>query len=244
MKKLKTTTTITVAAALGYSLVRIYQTESGFAGDAFLKGVMEEIEKRSAELTGAINQNKVLSGLENADVECDEAVKILGTVLAGYSVFPVESKKAAGEKLLAIFNKYGYKITRANYASESSLIESLLEDFSQEEAKANVKELDGIAQILENIRTAQEAFAQANDVYTAGTAVKTECATSIKKTLVLIINDKLLPYLSAMRLVNADMYENFSAKVEREISRINETGRKRGTLSASVMAGSNEKIPE
>ena len=60
----------------------------------------------------------------------------------------------------------------------------------------------------------------------------------------MIINDKLLPYLSAMRLVNADMYENFSAKVEREISRINETGRKRGTLSVSVMAGSNEKIPE
>ena len=129
MKKFSSNARITELDALSNAVIRIYQANKEVAHDAFLKSVMDEIVGISANLTSAIGQDRILSGLEDADTARDLAVKKLGTALAGYAVLPIEAKKGAAEKLLAIFNKYGKQIAKANYASESSLIESMLEDF-------------------------------------------------------------------------------------------------------------------
>ena len=145
----------------------------------FLKGVMDEIEKLSVAITTAIKKDKVLSNLEEADIVRDEAVKNLSTLLDGYEVFPVAAKKEAAQKLKTVFDKYRKSIITANYVSESSLIESLLEDFSKEEEAVSL--LDGIKEILEQIRSAQDAFVKASDEYNAASTVKTESASSLKK---------------------------------------------------------------
>lgn len=228
MNKLNAKMRVTEIDALSDALVRVYKADSGIAGDAFLKGVMAEVETLSAQLTTAIRQDKVLSSLEDADGERDEAVKSLGTVLDGYAAVPIPAKKAAAEKLRAVFAKYGKAITSANYASESSLIESLLEDFGKADAAESIAALDGVAEILEQIRAAQDAFAKASDDYTAASSVKTESATSLKKPLVAAVNDRLVPYLAAMAMANAAAYGDFAAKAEKEISRANETVTRRG----------------
>ena len=159
MKKFSSNARITELDALSNAVIRIYQANKEVAHDAFLKSVMDEIVGISANLTSAIGQDRILSGLEDADTARDLAVKKLGTALAGYAVLPIEAKKGAAEKLLAIFNKYGKQIAKANYASESSLIESMLEDFG--------KELCGIPEMIAEIRTSQDNFVQVNDAYTA-----------------------------------------------------------------------------
>ncbi len=225
MNKVISKVRVTEVDGLSDALVRLYKADEGVSSDAFLKSVMDEIEKLSVSITTAIKQDKVLSSLEEADGVRDEAVKSLSTLLDGYEVFPVAAKKEAAKKLKAVFDKYGKSITTANYVSESSLIESLLEDFSKEEA---VSLLDGIKEILEQIRSAQDSFAKASDEYNAASTVKTESASSLKKPLLSLINDKLIPYITAMQMANSALYGDFAAKAEGEVKRVNEIVSRRG----------------
>ena len=226
MNKVISKVRVTEVDGLSDALVRLYKADEGISSDAFLKGVMAEVEKLSVAITTAIKQDKVLSSLEEADGVRDEAVKNLSTLLDGYEVFPVAAKKEAAQKLKAVFDKYGKSITTANYVSESSLIESLLEDFSKEEE--TVGALDGIKEILEQIRSAQDSFAKASDEYNAASAVKTESASSLKKPLLSLINDKLIPYITAMQMANSAVYADFATKAEGEIKRVNEIVLRRG----------------
>lgn len=225
MNKVISKVRVTEVDGLSDALVRLYKADEGISSDAFLKSVMDEVEKLSVSITTAIKKDKVLSSLEEADGVRDEAVKNLSTLLDGYEVFPVAAKKEAAKKLKAVFDKYGKSITTANYVSESSLIESLLEDFSKEEA---VSLLDGIKEILEQIRSAQDAFVKASDEYNAASTVKTESASSIKKLLLSAINDKLIPYITAMQMANSALYGDFAAKAEGEVKRVNEIVSRRG----------------
>lgn len=225
MNKVISKVRVTEVDGLSDALVRLYKADEGVSSDVFLKSVMDEIEKLSVSITTAIKQDKVLSNLEEADGVRDEAVKNLSMLLDGYSVFPVAAKKEAALKLKSIFDKYGKSITTTNYVSESSLIESLLEDFSKEEA---VSLLDGIKEILEQIRSAQDAFVKASDEYNAASTVKTESASSLKKPLLSLINDKLIPYITAMQMANSVVYADFATKAEGEVKRVNEIISRRG----------------
>ncbi|AEE15489.1 DUF6261 family protein [Treponema brennaborense] len=202
-------------------LVRLYKSDENLAEDVFLKDVMSEIEKISADLTTAIKQDKVFSRLDEADTVRDEAIRSLGTLLDGYAAIPVPAKKDAAQILKPIFAKYGKAAATANYATESSLIESLLEDFGAEKLSGSVSALDGIPQILVQIRQAQDAFNKANDAYVAASSVKSESASSVKKQLIAIINEKLIPYVAAMIMANPGVYTPFTSKLEIEIGRVN-----------------------
>lgn len=226
MNKVISKVRVTEVDGLSDALVRLYKADEGISSDVFLKSVMDEIEKLSVAITTAIKKDKVLSNLEEADGVRDEAVKNLSTLLDGYEVFPVAAKKEAAKKLKAVFDKYGKSITTANYVSESSLIESLLEDFSNEEE--TVCALDGIKEILEQIRSAQDSFVKASDEYNAASSVKTESASSLKKPLLSLINDKLIPYITAMQMANSALYGDFATKAEGEIKRVNEIVLRRG----------------
>ncbi|PBC75251.1 DUF6261 family protein [Fibrobacter intestinalis] len=138
-------------------------------------------------------------------------------------VSELAAKNEAAQKLNAIFAKYGKSIVSASYAAESSLIESLLADFDKDEAKESAKALDGVPEILSQIREAQDAFYRVSDEYTAANAVKANSATSFKKPLMPLINEKLVPYLTAMKMANEAVFGYFHANAEKEIARINET---------------------
>ena len=226
MNKVISKVRVTEVDGLSDALVRLYKADEGVSSDVFLKSVMDEIEKLSVSITTAIKQDKVLSNLEEADGVRDESVKNLSTLLDGYSVFPVVAKKEAAQKLKTIFDKYRKSIITANYVSESSLIESLLEDFSKEEETVSL--LDGIKEILEQIRSAQDSFVKASDEYNAASTVKTESASSLKKPLLSAINDKLIPYITAMKMANSAVYADFATKAEGEIKRVNEIVLRRG----------------
>ena len=103
-----------------------------------------------------------------------------------------------------------------------------MEDFSKADAQESIKVLDGVAEILGEIRAAQDAFVKASDEYTASSSAKGESASSVKKPLVSAINDRLVPYLTAMAMANGTVYGDFATKAEKEISRVNETVSRRG----------------
>lgn len=232
MNKAKTSLRVAELDTLSDVLVRLYKDYSSdangtMAEDANLKAVMTDVESLSAALTTAIKSDKVTSTLDEADIARDEAVRSLSDALNGYAALPIPAKKAAAQSLLAIFQKYGKSITTKNYAEESSLIESLLEDFSAEEAKANIETLEGVGEIIKSLRSAQDSFNKANDEFTHASVTKGQSASSVKKPLLEVLNTRLVPYLSAVALSGG--YKEFALKCGTEIDKANAavTGRKK-----------------
>ena len=173
------------------------------------------------------NISIINSTLDEADVKRDEIIRSLGTLLNGYAVIPIAEKKAAAEKLLAVFDKYK-GITAESYANESSFIESMLKDYAASELADSIKALDGVGSYISDLRTAQDEFNKANDEFTASNVNKNESASALKKPLLAAINDKLVAYLTAMNLVNAAVYGDFVSKAESEIEKMNASVAKRG----------------
>lgn len=225
MKKINSSLRVTELDTLSDVLVRLYKDsssgESAISKDVNLSGIMAEVEKLSAEITTAIKKDKVSASLDEADIARDEIIRNLGDALTGYAAIPIEAKKAAAQKLLSTFGKYGKQITSKNYAEESSLIESMLEDFAADSLKTDVAELDGVGDLLDSLRSAQDGFNKANDEYTAANVGKGESATSVKKTLLTALNYKLVPYLTAVGAL--DSYKVFVSKCEAEITKANAT---------------------
>ena len=227
MKKLRVNVRITELDTTSDVLVRLYKADSAVAADDYLKGVMAEVEDLSARITTAIKSDKTASTLDAADAKRDEVIRSLSTLLNGYAVIPVADKKTAAEKLLAVWGKYK-GITGESYANESSLIESLLEDFASDSLADSIKTLEGVSSYIADLRTAQDEFNKANDEYTAASASKGESATSLKKPLLAAINDKLVPYLTAMAVANKATYADFTTKAAAEIEKTNAAVAKRG----------------
>ena len=230
MKKINSNMRVAELDTLSDVLVRLYKDsssgESAVSKDTNLAGIMAEVEKLSADITTAIKSDRVSSTLDEADIARDEIIRNLGDALTGYAAIPVAAKKAAAKNLLAVFNKYGRQITQKNFAEESSLIESMIEDFAVDFLKADVAALDGVGELLDSLRSAQDSFNKANDDFTNASVNRGESATSVKKTLLAALNYKLAPYLTAVApLAN---YKDFAAKCEAEIAKANATVSNRG----------------
>lgn len=226
MKKVKFDVRITEADSLSDAIVRIYKgsssdESSALANDRNLSSIISDVESLSASLTTAIKSDRATSTLDEADIARDEIIRSLGDALSGYAAIPVPAKKTAAQKVLAVFSKYGKQITGKNYAEESSLIESLLEDLSTENLKSDIDSLDGVAELVSSLREAQDNFNKASDSYTAVKTGKGASATSVKKSLLDALNARLVPYLSAVETLPD--YKDFTSKVSAEIDKANAT---------------------
>lgn len=229
MNKVKSTIRITEVDGFSDSIIRIFGADSKAQEDDFLKSQIAELTVLSDAITAAILQDKAVSNLDEADSKRDEAIKNLGALLSGYAVFPLEEKKAAALDLKAIYDKYAKSgILSASYVSESSMIESLLKDLSSAEAMASIEKLDGVAELVSAIRTAQDEFTAANDAFVKAEGSKGASASSYKKPILSVINDKIVPYLNTMAVVGNTAVADFAKGVETEINRVNETVAKRG----------------
>ena len=78
------------------------------------------------------------------------------------------------------------------------------------------------------IRAAQDDFTAANDAFVKAEGSKGARASSYKKPILAVINDKIVPYLNTMAIVGNTAVAEFARGVETEISRVNETVAKRG----------------
>lgn len=232
MNKLNAKARIAEVDGFSDTLVRLYKASEAAQSDAFLKGAVAELETLSARITDAILKDKAVSNLDEADSARDEAVRNLGAVLAGYSVFPVEEKKAAAVFLKAIYDKYQKAgILNAAYTAESSMIESMLGDFAAAQAAAEIEKLDGVQALIDKIRSAQDAFTSANDSYMKAQSEKGESASSLKKPILSLVNDKIVPYLNTMSMVGNASLAEFTKGVGAEINRLNATVASRGKKS-------------
>ena len=189
--------------------------------DAVLKTQFAQLADLSARNTTAIRQDAVVSTLDEADSARDSATRDLFTLAGGYTASPFAEVRAAAVGVCAVLDKYGRGMTGKNYADQTALTESLLEDLGAEKVAAQVKALSGVAELVASLREAQDAFASAHDGYIKAKAGKGESASSLKKPIVSLINDNIVPYLNIVAAMEG--YADFADAVAENIRNINNT---------------------
>jgi hypothetical protein len=224
MNKLNTSVKVTELGDTALRLVKVFKAVAAVQNDAFLTKTFAEIEKQATEMTAAVKSDQALSKLEEVDAQRDQAIRVLDKLLKGYENIPLENLKTHAKKLAEIFKKYGVKITGENYASQSTLINSLLGDFSATELKPSIEALAGVKEALAEIQTKQNAFAALRSDYEKAQVSQKEksSATSLRKPLLELINKKAVPYLVAMSIAQPELFKNLTAEASEIITSTNE----------------------
>ncbi len=137
--------------------------------------------------------------------------------------------KEAAQQLMEVFSKYGLVITGESYATESSLITSMLLDFAKPEYADAIATLSGCADLIAQLQIAQTDFEQARIAYETEKAKEgmVENATLVKKEVLTILNDKIVVYLRGMEQAIPETFGVFVGTVAEIIAENNEQVKKR-----------------
>lgn len=203
--------------------------KNDWSSDTHLTGIFDLLKPASDKLTSAINRIKAESDLEEKDEQRDNKVRAVYYLIMGFMHHPDPAIKSAAQQVDGVFEHYGVNIVSDSYATESSLIESLLEDFGEADIQTAIAALPGLSDLITELRNAQTAFAEAQVLFEEEKAKEgtEESASKIKKEVVKIINDQLVVYLRAMVQVDQAKYEEFTTTVAQIIDDMNVIVRKR-----------------
>lgn len=223
IKQLKPSARISEVADTGSRLLILFGKETALAEDKILKPLFITIKSDTDQLTLIIKSDREASDLDKADALRDEIIRNLAKILKGYTAMPIEALQQAGQRLYAIFEKYGLSIIRENYAVQSAHIESMLKDFAEPTAVADIAKLTGVAEVIAQLTKAQKDFNDRRVSYEQAIATKGSKTKSVelKKRLLNSINASLLPYLLSMKNLNQSEYISFANAVGQVIADTN-----------------------
>ena len=212
MKKLITTARTTEVDDTSDRLIVLFNNEPALKDDTFLKPLFSEMSTLSAQITESIRRDRTFSELEDADAQRDDKLRAVSDVLTGYLAMPLPLYSQPATRLYGVFRKYGVSIAKENYAVESSLIESLLTDFGAAGLQADITALPGLTETITNLRVAQTNFTVKRVAYESAIAAEGSAAlaTELKVSLITLINNRLVPYLSTMKMVDPTRYGRFA----------------------------------
>lgn len=224
MDKIKTTIRNAELNNLVTSLLQAYDDAKNNLKDNFLEKYFQQVRPLSEELNIAIKRSRLQSDLSDKDSVRDEKIRTINTVLKGYVALPVPEMAEAAKRLSAIFGKYTVDIASCSYVEESGFIQSLLTDFETQTAQSDIKKLSGFDTAVAELKAAQDEFQQAYYDYESAMSQegKQASATNVKKPLLLLFNDKILPYLGSMQAEEgytylADQCEQFVLAVNANV---------------------------
>lgn len=222
LKKLRGQSRISEVNAVCKRMIGAFQNSS-LINDEYLVRIFNDLQTRSAQLTTAINPTKALSILEDKDQLRDKKVSDLYEYLKGCTRHPDPILKNSAITLFATFNKYGIKIIRENYASESGLLASLLEDFDQQPMLDAMANVGGSTEMVAQIKSAQDDFEASRIAFEEGRAADGSRinASKIKMEILKLINGTLVDYLRGMAGVDAQRYGAFRDTVAQIIDSTN-----------------------
>ena len=234
--KLMTASRITEVDAVSMHMLGAYQT-TNLSSDPHLSAMFTELESLSAALTAAINRSKTESDLEEKDEARDTQIRALYYLVMGFLHHPDAAIQQAAQTVYKVFEKYGLRIIGESYASESSLIASLLVDLAKQKIQDAIALLPGCADVITALQTAQQAFEATRIAYEQEKAQENTqaSATKLKPGLFALINEKIVVYMRAMEIVDMETYGTFARTIATIIAENNEAVKKRRRKEESAV---------
>jgi hypothetical protein len=228
IEKLIAQSRVSEVANVAGRIVTKYQS-TDLNTDAHLAGIMGEIIPANQQLVEAVRQDKADSVLALEDENRDGKTRPIFYFVQGCLYHPEPAIKQAAEQINKVLENFGLEIIRENYTVESTLIDSLLNDLSKPELQPAIAALPGFAQMIAALADAQASFESARIAYESEQAEEGTLANAseIKKTVVTLVNEKLVVYLRAMLQVDETTYGPFARTVAQMIADNNEIVKRR-----------------
>ena len=210
IKRYSTNARVNEINASAKILCNAFDAQTALAEDPILSPIMADIKKTYEKLTagsiiGAITIQALTTSLYAMGVSADQLpiYKAVVVILIVLFQSPAVAKcRAAAAVLKDTFSKYGRGMISENNRTESSLIMSFLADSADKSFQGALDALGAYGEetrlFLSDLKTAQDAFEKADAQYTASRVNKTESATELKKSLLSLINDRLVPFLTSV----------------------------------------------
>ncbi|WP_148303840.1 DUF6261 family protein [Prolixibacter bellariivorans] len=197
--------------------------------DSYLDELMTGLSAENNLLTKAVDRSKAESQLEEKDDVRDDKIRSLFQFVKGQTVHPDPAIRAAAETLMVVFDKYGLSMVDDSYGTETTLVKSLLDELGEDSLQASITAVAGTAELIAQLQAAQDDFEDFRVEYQTekGKEKKLESATTIKKRMVVTINDKLVVHLRAMLNMDEALYGSFVGAVSTIIAENNEEVKKR-----------------
>lgn len=229
MKKLSTSTKIAEVDFVSDKAVMLYKNNPALADDASLKSIIDETEVESDRITEAIKRDRVFSDMEEVDMQVEKDARTLKTIVKGYAAMPNEELSTAAKAVLAVIEKFKYSMFKLPLAQQAPNVEAMLMDLSAQPIAAHTNVLPTVPETLEKLRQSQKNFMDKNAAYLKAYAQDADMlsATELRKTLLRLINGKLLVYLSAAVMMNPEKYGTYVLELEKVIEDINQKVRQR-----------------
>ncbi|MCU4155385.1 hypothetical protein J1N10_05320 [Carboxylicivirga sp. A043] len=190
------------------------EIEKAPADDAHMLKLKEQIQPLNNQLLAAINKDKAASDLDSFDAARDGVYRSLLYLAKGYLHHPDAQIREAAIEVDTVIDKYGFDLVNEAYGAQSALTESFLEDMAKPEVATKVELLPGLKDLTSQLdgeqtkfKTAEEAW---NNARSAGQL--TENASSVKRELLKVVNERLVVYLRAMIQVAPELYTNLCSK--------------------------------
>lgn len=228
IEKISSISRVTEVDAVSMRIIGAYKNAS-LETDPHLLTMFTALEPLSTLLSTSINRIKSDSQLEAADDGRDNSGRGLFYLVSGLSHHPSKKIKAAAQAVLAVLEQYGFSMFAENYATESSLINSLLLDLAAPALQDAVAAIPGCAEMIAELQTAQNNFEQIRILWEQEKAKQgtQQNATEIKKEVLEIINNKIVVYMRAMQVVVPDTHGEFARTLATIINNNNEVVKKR-----------------
>ena len=191
--------------------------------------IFDELKPLSQLFTAAIRRMKEKSEAQTLDEAREEKIDGWYYLLLAFSHHPTPRIRNAALALLDIFDNYGMEIKSESYTAESSLLNSMLSDYSASKAQANVDIIPQGDVYLGALQEAQTNFENNRLSFEEAQAEEgtLENASALKKQVVDVINKKLVSYLNVMAGINDATYGLYARTVAQIIATNNEVVRKR-----------------
>ncbi|MCP4298049.1 MAG: hypothetical protein GY786_20875 [Proteobacteria bacterium] len=200
-----------------------------WTSDVHMIGLFTELKAVSKKLTIAIAQLKGESQLEEQDHVRDTDYRNFFYLVQGYLYNPIQSIKEAAQRLFPTMEKEGLAIIDDSYAVESSVIESIIEQFEVSSADDAISALQGAEELWEKLKKSQRNFEKAELAFEEIKAEnkQNQSATEIKKEILPLFNKKVQLYINAMATVDEATYGEFARTVAQIIADNNSAVKKR-----------------
>ncbi len=181
---------------------------SALTDDTYLSGIIFELKVMSAKLSESIKRIQYESDLEEKDHIRNEAVRGLYYLVLGSTYFPEGSIKMAAQKVIEVLNNYVLHLDSDSYDIESSLLISMISELDSPVLQKEIALLSGVSEMIGAIKSAQNEFEISVLNYELNKKKNNalENATTLKRQLIRLINNKLIVYLNAMAIVDIATY--------------------------------------
>ena len=191
--------------------------------DEYLNGLVQDVESANAALFGVMNIASVRRSIYQESRLLNERIVAVSRYIDSCCYVANDEMKASAMVLRQLFGSYK-PFTRMKVDSRIGAVSTLLRNLSQPDMQAHVGKLSELSDRIKEIQNALEALkAKRLEVDQANSAAPVVLPRKVLKREAADKLERLVDYLKAMAVKDADTYGGDFAVVPQIITRLNTT---------------------